>query len=148
MYYEEVTVLTSFQLVDLPDLSRGTLTELHQPGGRPQSQRIFPTNITKVGESEPIRKPGGKTGGSNGVSVAFQVGWRPGITASSLVIERVDQSHSGTFQCIPSNSDSRSIHVHVLKGWLAPVCYQIRPIRTRFLLKFEAFCLRSHKERF
>lgn len=40
---------------------------------------------------------------------------RPGITLSSLLIKKVNASHSGLFSCLPSNSESQSIRVHVLK---------------------------------
>ncbi len=41
---------------------------------------------------------------------------REGVTTSSLFIRRVDSGHSGVFSCVPSNSESQSITVHVLKG--------------------------------
>eukprot|EP00095_Tigriopus_kingsejongensis_P012759 snap_masked-scaffold30_size591359-processed-gene-3.1 protein:Tk12759 transcript:snap_masked-scaffold30_size591359-processed-gene-3.1-mRNA-1 annotation:"protein sidekick-1-like" len=40
---------------------------------------------------------------------------RPGITQSSLLIQKANASHSGLFSCLPSNSESKSIRVHVLK---------------------------------
>ena len=41
---------------------------------------------------------------------------REGVTVSSLFIRRVDSSHNGQFTCLPSNSPSKTIRVHVLKG--------------------------------
>ena len=53
---------------------------------------------------------------SDGVRVGFKRHWRPGVSYSSLVINKVNQSYSGKFECLPSNSPSKSIRVHVLKG--------------------------------
>ena len=53
--------------------------------------------------------------GSN-VRLIFDQHWRPGVTVSSLIIQRVNKSHNGIFQCIPSNSEAKEIKVHVLKG--------------------------------
>ena len=53
---------------------------------------------------------------SRNVRLEFNKHWRPGITVSSLIIQKVNSSHNGVFQCIPSNSDPKEIKVHVLKG--------------------------------
>ena len=50
------------------------------------------------------------------VRVLYKQHWKPGVTVSSLLIDRVNHTHSGIFWCMPSNSANRSIHVHVLKG--------------------------------
>ena len=50
------------------------------------------------------------------VRLIFNQHWRPGVTVSSLIIQRVNKSHNGVFQCIPSNSEAKQIKVHVLKG--------------------------------
>ena len=50
------------------------------------------------------------------VRLMFNQHWRPGVTVSSLVIQRVNKSHNGIFQCGPSNSEAKTIKVHVLEG--------------------------------
>ena len=50
------------------------------------------------------------------VRVLYKRHWKPGVTVSSLLIDRVNYTHSGIFWCMPSNSANRSVHVHVLKG--------------------------------
>ena len=50
------------------------------------------------------------------VRLMFNQHWRPGVTVSSLVIQRVNKSHNGIFQCSPSNSEAKTIKVHVLEG--------------------------------
>ena len=50
------------------------------------------------------------------VRVLYKKHWKPGVTVSSLLIDRVNYTHSGIFWCMPSNSANKSVHVHVLKG--------------------------------
>lgn len=57
-----------------------------------------------------------KSDNTSNVRLAFNQNWRPGVTVSSLIIQRVNKSHNGIFQCIPSNSEAKQIKVHVLKG--------------------------------
>lgn len=56
---------------------------------------------------------------SSNVRIVFSLNRPPpaasGTTASSLLIARVNASHSGVFSCIPSNSRKKSIRLHVLK---------------------------------
>ena len=59
---------------------------------------------------------------SRNVRLEFNKHWRPGITVSSLIIQKVNSSHNGVFQCIPSNSDPKEIKVHVLKGIIIIIC--------------------------
>lgn len=61
---------------------------------------------------------------SDGVRVGFKRHWRPGVSYSSLVINKVNQSYSGKFECLPSNSPSKSIRVHVLKDNSKPAAIQ------------------------
>lgn len=58
------------------------------------------------------------------VRVVFDQHWRPGVTVSSLLIARVNSSHSGQFQCMPSNSEAKAIRVHVLKDDSKPAAIQ------------------------
>ena len=53
---------------------------------------------------------------TSNVRLIFNKHWRPGVTVSSLIIQKVNSSHNGVFQCIPSNSEPKEIKVHVLKG--------------------------------
>ena len=53
---------------------------------------------------------------TSNVRLIFNNKWRPGVTVSSLIIQKVNSSHNGVFQCIPSNSEPKEIKVHVLKG--------------------------------
>lgn len=53
---------------------------------------------------------------TSNVRLVFNNKWRPGVTVSSLIIQKVNSSHNGVFQCIPSNSEPKEIKVHVLKG--------------------------------
>lgn len=58
------------------------------------------------------------------VRLIFNQHWRPGVTVSSLIIQRVNKSHNGVFQCIPSNSEAKQIKVHVLKDDSKPAAIQ------------------------
>ena len=72
---------------------------------------FFPLQLVDVSESH----SGGQRNDAN-VKLIFNQNWRPGVTVSSLLIQRVNKSHNGVFQCIPSNSEAKQIKVHVLKG--------------------------------
>ncbi|CAB4062907.1 unnamed protein product [Lepeophtheirus salmonis] len=76
--------------------------------------------VTDENPLEPI-KPGSidSQNASSGrkVLITFLKNVFPGITSSSLWIDKVNsRQDSGTYSCIPSNSDSKTIVVHVLKG--------------------------------
>ena len=58
---------------------------------------------------------------TSNVRLIFNNKWRPGVTVSSLIIQKVNSSHNGVFQCIPSNSEPKEIKVHVLKGMNKPM---------------------------
>jgi len=65
-----------------------------------------------------------KSDNQSNVRLMFNQHWRPGVTVSSLFIQRVNKSHNGIFQCSPSNSEAKTIKVHVLKGNLKPAAIQ------------------------
>ena len=70
--------------------------------------------LVDVSESHPAN--GDERNDAANVKLVFNQNWRPGVTVSSLLIQRVNKSHNGVFQCIPSNSEAKQIKVHVLKG--------------------------------
>ena len=74
-------------------------------------KKLFSLQLVDVSESH----SGGQRNDAN-VKLIFNQNWRPGVTVSSLLIQRVNKSHNGVFQCIPSNSEAKQIKVHVLKG--------------------------------
>ena len=65
------------------------------------------------------------------VRVLYKRHWKPGVTVSSLLIDRVNYTHSGIFWCMPSNSANRSVHVHVLKGEIRNLRYEFQYILTQ-----------------
>ena len=71
--------------------------------------------LVDVSESHQSANGDGQNDAAN-VKLVFNQNWRPGVTVSSLIIQRVNKSHNGVFQCIPSNSEAKQIKVHVLKG--------------------------------
>jgi len=65
-----------------------------------------------------------KSDNESNVRLIFNQHWRPGVTVSSLLIQRVNKSHNGIFQCSPSNSEAKTIKVHVLKDDSKPAAIQ------------------------
>nr|XP_027239424.1 uncharacterized protein LOC113830407 [Penaeus vannamei] len=49
-------------------------------------------------------------------SVEVTVRQEEGRTVSTLLVARVTLSHSGNYQCAPSNTDRAAIRVHVFKA--------------------------------
>ena len=72
---------------------------------------LFPIYFQLVDVSE-----WSKSDNESNVRLIFNQHWRPGVTVSSLLIQRVNKSHNGIFQCSPSNSEAKTIKVHVLEG--------------------------------
>jgi len=79
--------------------------------------------LVDVSESHQSANGDGQNDAAN-VKLVFNQNWRPGVTVSSLIIQRVNKSHNGVFQCIPSNSEAKQIKVHVLKDDSKPAAIQ------------------------
>ena len=86
---------------------------------------------------------------TSNVRLIFNNKWRPGVTVSSLIIQKVNSSHNGVFQCIPSNSEPKEIKVHVLKGMVLLTTFSdINEINSNFskiFRWFEACCDSNNK---
>ena len=87
--------------------------------------------LVDVSESHQSANGDGQNDAAN-VKLVFNQNWRPGVTVSSLIIQRVNKSHNGVFQCIPSNSEAKQIKVF-LPCWL-------RILIRRNIQMWEFFC--------
>lgn len=63
-----------------------------------------------------------------GVSVITEKG---DITTSYLLIQRAKSSDSGQYTCSPSNSNSKSVNVHILAGEFSTLFQSQRDINTK-----------------